>query len=187
MRVLRHSLALVLWVVTCVAQAAEVSGVRFAEQNSHAGVALPLRGAGLLTYFFIKAYASALYLPADTPSGGWATDVPKCLQIAYLVGIDGKDFGPAGEKVLARMVSAERMRAIKPQLAKIDKAYVDIKKGDRYDLCYAPGTGTTLKYNGKALTTVPGADFAAIYFNIWLGSKPVDDGLRDRLLALRPK
>ena len=183
MRKLRVGLVLLACSYCHVAHGAEVAGVRFAEQAIHDGVALPMRGAGLLTWFFIKAYASALYLPANTPSTAWAADVPKCLQIAYLVGIDAKDFGPAGEKVLARMIPAERMRAIRPQLAAIDKAYVDIKKGDRYDLCYAPAKGTTLKYNGNPLATIPGTDFAAVYFNIWLGPQPVDDGLRDDLLA----
>ena len=166
-----------------MAEGVKVADVQFSQLNTRGGAELPLRGAGLLTWFFIKAYASALYLPANTPSSAWASDVPKCLQIAYLVGIKGKDFGPAGEKVLARMFSADRLRAIKPGLAAIDKAYVDIKKGDRYDLCYAPNKGTTLLYNGKPLTTIPGAEFATIYYNIWLGSQPVDNDLRDHLLA----
>ena len=185
MRIQRAGLVLLFCTSFAVADGAKVAGVQFPSVNAHSGSELPLRGAGLLTWFFIKAYASALYLPANTPSNAWANDVPKCLQIAYLVGISGKDFGPAGEKVLARMFSAERLRAIKPQLAAIDKAYVDIKKGDRYDLCYVPNKGTTLLYNNKPLTTVPGADFAAVYYNIWLGKEPVDPDLRDHLLAIK--
>ena len=160
-----------------------IAGLNFGDAITHEGTNLPRRGAGLLTYFFIKAYASALYLPANVPSAAYKSDVPKCLEIAYLVGISGKKFGPAGEEVLQRTHPAAQMKALRPQLDAMSKAYVDINKGDRYDLCYAPGKGTTLKFNGKPLVTVPGSEFASVYYDIWLGSKPVDDELRDHLLG----
>ena len=180
------TLCALLWLSGGVAQAATVAGIKFAEQRAYDGNVLPLRGAGLLTrYLVIKAYGSAFYLPATAASYAFATDVPKCLQIAYLVDIDGKAFGPAGEEVLARMVDTARLRALQPQLRAIGKAYVDVKKGDRYELCYAPGKGTSLALNDKVLTTIPGAEFAAVYFHIWLGRDPVDRNLRDQLLALK--
>ncbi len=161
----------------------DIAGLRFTDAMVHEGTTLSRRGAGLLTYFFIKAYASALYLPANVPPGAYKTDVAKCLEIAYLVDIDGEDFGPAGEKVLARTQTPAQLRALRPQFDALSRAYVDVKKGDRYALCYAPGKGTTLKLNGRALTTVPGADFGALYYDIWLGPKPVDKDLRNRLLG----
>ncbi len=160
-----------------------IAGLSFGDALVHEGTNLQRRGAGLLTYFFIKAYASALYLPANVPTSAYRTDVSKCLEIAYLVDIEGKDFGPAGEKVLARTLTAAQMRALRPQFDAISRAYVDIKEGDRYSLCYAPGRGTTLKHNGRPLVTVPGAEFGAAYYDIWLGPKPVDNDLRDRLLG----
>ena len=161
----------------------DIAGVRFADAMVHEGTTLQRRGAGLLTYFFIKAYASALYLPANVPPSAYKSDVPKCLEIGYLVKIDGEDFGPAGEKVLARTLTPAQLRALRPQFEALSRAYVDVKNGDRYALCYAPGKGTTLKLNGRALTTVPGADFGALYYDIWLGPKPVDKDLRNELLG----
>ena len=161
----------------------DIAGLRFNDAMVHEGATLQRRGAGLLTYFFIKAYASALYLPATVPANAYKADVAKCLEIAYLVDIDGADFGPAGEKVLARTIPAAQLRALRPQFDALNRAYVDVKKGDRYSLCYAPGKGTTLKLTGRALTTVPGADFGALYYDIWLGAKPVDKGLRNKLLG----
>ena len=55
--------------------------------------------------------------------------------------------------------------------------------GDRYALSYVPGQGTELTLNGRRLVLVEGADFARVYFAIWLGERPLDDGMRDRLLA----
>ena len=46
-----------------------------------------------------------------------------------------------------------------------------------------PGRGTRLERNGSTLDTIPGADFAAAYFAIWLGAGPIDTRLRDQLLG----
>jgi hypothetical protein len=63
--------------------------------------------------------------------------------------------------------------------------YEDVVAGDRYALTYRPDLGTELSKNGRHLRTIPGADFAAAYFGIWLGDAPLDDALRDQLLAPR--
>ena len=69
------------------------------------------------------------------------------------------------------------------RLAKLNRAYVDVKPGDRYTLTYVPGKGTTLRLNGNPLVTVEGADFATAYFRIWLGEDPISPQLRDLLLG----
>jgi hypothetical protein len=48
---------------------------------------------------------------------------------------------------------------------------------------YVPGDGTSLLYNGKRLGMVPGAEFAAAFFAIWFGEKPLDPGLKRKLLG----
>jgi hypothetical protein len=58
----------------------------------------------------------------------------------------------------------------------------DVKPGDRYSINYLPEKGTELRFNEKPLGAVPGADFAAAYFGIWLGDEPISKGFRDRLL-----
>jgi hypothetical protein len=57
--------------------------------------------------------------------------------------------------------------------------------GDRYALTYLPGVGTELSLNGRPLGTIPGEDFAAALFSIWLGPHPLDDDLKRTLLASR--
>jgi len=37
--------------------------------------------------------------------------------------------------------------------------------------------------NGHRKGMIPGADFADAYFRIWLGERPLDTALRDRLLG----
>ena len=61
--------------------------------------------------------------------------------------------------------------------------YRDVEEGDRYRLTYSPGVGTTVALNGEPLGTIPGADFAADYFGIWLGEEPLDRSFRDQVLG----
>ena len=72
---------------------------------------------------------------------------------------------------------------MRDRLERFNATYRNVKPGDSYTLTYVPRAGTTLRLNGSALITVPGHDFAAAYFRIWLGDKPINDSLRDALLG----
>ena len=66
----------------------------------------------------------------------------------------------------------------------LHSAFLDVKKGDSYYLCYdAPQRLTTLTLNDTELVAVPSKEFAEAYFGIWLGAvQPIDEKLRDLLL-----
>ncbi|MFO7706634.1 MAG: chalcone isomerase family protein [Desulfobacterales bacterium] len=165
-------------------QAAVVEGVRFSERIQSGDVDLGLRGARLLRYMvFIKAYVAAFYLPEGTPSAEALADVPKHLEIEYFHAIAAPDFAKATRSGIARNVSMMGSEKIKPAVEELNALYRDIKPGDRYSLTYLPGQGTTLALNGTALGTVAGADFAAGLFAIWIGSAPLDEGLKQILLG----
>lgn len=144
---------------------------------------LTLCGAAPLRWLkLVKVYVAALYLPEGTRSSEVLSDIPKRLEISYLVAIKGADFGPAAEPILARNVSAAELKRLRHRIDRLNATYRDIKPGDRYALTYQPGRGTELSWNGEPLITIEGADFAAAYFSIWLGRKPLDDNLKKALL-----
>ena len=60
--------------------------------------------------------------------------------------------------------------------------YPDARNGDRCAIQYIPGYGTELTHNGRLMGLFPGADFARIYFSIWLGDRPASVRLRNDLL-----
>jgi hypothetical protein len=131
----------------------------------------------------VKVYAAALYLPPGSGPFDPANDLPRRLEFSYLVGIAGRDFGPAAERLLAQGFGPEALAPLRDRLDRLSAAYLDVKPGDRYALSYLPGTGTELTLNGRRLALIEGADFARAYFAIWLGHRPLDEPLRDRLLA----
>ena len=146
------------------------------------GQALPLRGTGRLVWMkLVTVYDAALYLPGDAAGADALKDAPKRLEIRYHVSIKGEKFGESAEAFLKKNVPAEVLAVIRQRIEQLNRLYQDVKEGDRYALDYAPEKGTTLSLNGSPLGTVEGADFAAAYFAIWLGSKPISDTMRDEL------
>ena len=148
------------------------------------GQTLPLRGAGRLVWMrVVTVYDAALYLPADVPGKDVLGDFPKRLELRYHISIKGEKFGGSAVPFLEKNVSREELARLKPRLERLNGLYRDVKEGDRYALTYAPGKGTTLSLNGTPLGTIEGADFAAAYYAIWLGAKPISDTMRDELMG----
>jgi hypothetical protein len=164
--------------------AAEIEGVRFADQIRSRDVTLQLRCVGLLRYkLFIKAYVAALYVGDGTTTDDVLADVPKRLELNYFWSINAADFGRAGDEILKRNVNDGTFVTLRPRLDRINAWYRDVKPGDRYSLTYLPGVGTELALNGTTIGVIDGADFATAYFRIWLGDKPIDASLREQLLG----
>jgi len=179
---LRILLAFSLLLLAAPAGARQIEGVDFPEAHEAAGVRLRLDCVGLLRYRVVfRGYVAGLYLPDAVPASAALDDVAKRLELSYFWDIDGEDFGKAAEAILARNVDAETLASLRPRLERLHALYRDVQPGDRYALTYVPGKGTELALNGKPLGTIEGADFAAAYYSIWLGSQPIDEVLKDQL------
>ena len=169
-----------------VASALTVENIAFADSTTIGGKPVPLRNAALLRYLkFIKAYVAALYLPEGVRAEDVLADLPKRLEISYLVSIKGPDFDKGAAPVLERNQTPAELARLMVRLDRINAAYQDVKPGDRYALTYLPGRGTELALNGTPLIVIEGADFAAAYFGIWLGREPIDEKLKRDLLKGR--
>ena len=59
----------------------------------------------------------------------------------------------------------------------------DIKKGDRIMGINQPGAGAQFLVNGKASGEIRDAEFARLFFGIWLSPKTSEPKLRTALLA----
>lgn len=160
-------------------------GACFDGQKEVEGQRLPLRGTGLLQYLKLDIYSGAFYAPehVDTPEEALA-DVPKSLILQYHRGIKVKWMQQASERILKKNPAVD-LQALKPRLDLIAGAYQKVEKGDRYELRYAPGKGTTLLLNDREVIQVPGEDFARAYLGIWLSEKPANARFRDSLLGRR--
>ncbi|RJP84147.1 MAG: hypothetical protein C4518_19785 [Desulfobacteraceae bacterium] len=166
------------------ADTAMIEGVEFKESYTAQEKTLSLRGVALLRYMvFIKAYVGALYLDKNQKADQIFNDVPKRLELHYFHAISAADFAESTRTLIEENLTPQERIRLGPQIAQMNALYRDVKPGDRYAATYLPGVGTELALNGKPLGIVPGVDYAAAYFGIWLGDNPIDKGFRDHLLG----
>ncbi len=111
-------------------------------------------------------------------------DRPLKLEFLYRRQISGDDLRRSGEVWLEKNLTADERARIAERVNTLQAAFRTVQDGDRYTLVYEPGVGTSLLDNGERRVTVPGADFPGLYFQIWLGERPVSAPLRDQLLGL---
>lgn len=171
------------------AGAATLEGQDFEDEIRLASRELRLNGLGVRKIFFIKAYVAGLYLneKAATLPTLVALPGPKRLQLRMLRAAGPDDFNSAlvagirenaGEAELLRL--ADRIIQLELTIKRIGVTV----KGDVINLDYMPGLGTQLAVNGaKQGQAIAGADFYAAILGIFVGDKPVDAMLKNRLLG----
>jgi hypothetical protein len=133
--------------------------------------------------FFFPLYEASLYTsPGGTSSDVLTAQAPFHLTFRYLRDIEKPIILKAAAKMLEKNLSPAEQDQIVERVADLNDAYTGVEEGDTSSLTYVPESGTTLRINGKSRITVPGQDFARLYFKIWLGPKPLSENLRDHLL-----
>lgn len=133
---------------------------------------------------FFPLYEAALY----TAPGADAADVleasePFHLTFRYLREIDKSIILKSADRMLEKNLSPEERDQIADRVARINEAYITVTEGDRSSLTFVPNEGTTLRVNGEARVTIPGDDFAQLYFRIWIGPEALSASLREHLLG----
>lgn len=147
---------------------------------------MTMLGTGEVLYLgLIKVYDARLYADTATSDNILDDNVSRCLSLNYVVAVKATDFIRAAEITLARQHTPEAIAAVRNELDILHQAYHNVERGDTYSLCYhAEQRRTSLSLNGRNLVSIDSAEFARLYFGIWLSDKePIDDGLRRDLLA----
>lgn len=171
------------------AQGLQLEGVKVEPTVQVAATALQLNGAGLRVRVFFKVYVAALYLPqkATDAAAVLAQKGPRRVAITMLRNVDADTFAGALNDGLRANHDAAQLAALKPQIDALNatlKAAGEAKKGDVIHLEFTPGAGTRVVINGQPRgDAMPGDDFFAALLRIWVGDKPVDDGLKKALLG----
>jgi hypothetical protein len=140
-----------------------------------------LTGQGTLTWFGLRVYEARLWTAAGFEPGTFARH-PFALDLTYQRALRGRDIA---QRSIAEMRNAgpfsdaqalqwrERMEAIFP----------DVKDGDRITGIHRPGRGAGFLVNGKPAGEIADAQFAQLFFAIWLAPTTSEPGLRAALLG----
>ena len=166
--------------VTNNCDAATSKGIHFEDEITVDGQALSLHGIGLLKWkYLVNVYLVGLYKPAKVPVSRVLEDIPKRLEYYFFVDMKAGDFQSTGFQLMAQNVGDEKARRLTGELEALNKLYQDVKAGQRYTLTYIPSKGVEMALDDKVLGLVPGAEFAAAYFSIWLEPDPVSKSLQE--------
>ena len=67
----------------------------------------------------------------------------------------------------------------------MEAAFPDVKDGDRLTGRYEPGSGAQFFFNGQPRQRIDDAQFARLFFGIWLSPQTSEPALREQLLGSR--
>lgn len=152
---------------------------------------LILNGSGLREIFWTDLYACGLYLPKKISSAPVivGTNKPMVIRLDILSNkIDKEKLIKAFKKGFKKSNTEKVASKFEKEIEKfVNFLDIDINVGDKYDIVYTPGIGTTLYANYHNKGTIKGLAFKAAIFNIWLSQyDPADKSLKKNLLN-KPK
>ncbi|MBC7547564.1 MAG: chalcone isomerase family protein [Polaromonas sp.] len=146
-----------------------------------------LIGKGRLNVFGFKVYDARLWAAPDFRSRGdtgYATQ-PLALELHYLRDFKALDIAERSIKEMRRSASIPDAQEAK-WLLELQRVVPDVKKGDRILGIHKPGTGANFWVNGKHVGDIQDAEFARLFFGIWLSPKTSEPQIRTLLLGGNP-
>lgn len=182
-------LALALAAATAAHAATEVAGVKFDDKTALGGAELALNGAGMRAKLFIKVYAVALYLPErkSAAADALALKGPKRLAIVTLRELTAEQFADALVEGIHKNLADSEAEPLRARIEQFKAAILALKsapKGAAVNIDWLPESGTRLVFNGERKgEDIPGEDFYNALLRIWLGDRPAQGDLKDRLLG----
>jgi Chalcone isomerase-like len=152
------------------AQAAEISGVKFADNAEVGGHSLLLNGLGIRYRTVIKVYAAGLYLPKKSQ------DEKEVLAMVGAKRIHAVMFREVDGDVLGRLLMqgirdnstpAESVKHLN-SISKLGQAFSERKKisaGESFTIDFDPKLGPQIRLNGKLMASQPNdPGFNSLFF-----------------------
>lgn len=173
-------LTLAMVILPFKVQATEINGVKFNPTYQDSTVTMNLKGTGLKTMLFFKAFVAGFYTNADKCAYDVA-EVSKRIEVEYFVSIPSRKLNAYTVERMKDNITPDEFLRINEQVKIMEKLFVDLKSGDRFSLTYIPGEGTQFAHNGNITGTIKGNEFAKALFAVWVGEKPFDRQLKNQI------
>ena len=165
----------VAWATTAATPPTEISA------------ALPgalLQGQGRLRYFGLHIYDAALWSLAPVMPGN-PLDAALALEMRYARALSGGSIADRSLDEMKRVGDFSRADGQR-WLDAMKQAFPDVKAGDRITGVHRPGIGAAFFVNGRATAEVRDAQFAQLFFGVWLSPRTSQPALRAALLGTTP-
>jgi hypothetical protein len=110
---------------------------------------------------------------------------PLALELAYLRELKGAAIAERSLKEMRRVGNLTAELEAR-WLAEMQRLFPDVRRGDRLLGLQRPGEGAFFWLNGQARGELRDAQFARLFFGIWLSPQTSEPALRQALLGIPP-
>ena len=140
-----------------------------------------LQGEATLRFVGLRIYHARLWTLPDFRSEKLG-EQPLALELDYLRDIKGSAIAERSLQEMRRVGSFSEAQGQR-WLEQMQRIFPDIKAGDRLTGQLLPGQGAAFWHNGRPTGRVPEAEFATLFFGIWLSPATSEPDMRLALLG----
>lgn len=142
-----------------------------------------LQGHERFRWFGFSVYDIRLWVNEPLTEQAWAQR-PFALELTYARTLKGQAIA---EKSLEEIEAQENINAQQQAgwLSFMQSAFPNVKDGDRLTGIYRPDGGAEFYFNGRETASTEDADFARLFFGIWLSPDTSEPALRRALFGMR--
>jgi len=140
-------------------------------------------GSATLRFFGLRVYDARLWVAGPVPGADWAA-APFALELQYARSLKGEQIAERSLVEMRRQGDIAEPVAER-WLGNMKQLFPDVNAGDRITGLNLPGTGARFYVNGRLRGEPREADFARMFFGIWLSPRTSEPAMREQLLGLR--
>lgn len=147
-----------------------------------------LQGSGRLRFLGLRVYDSRLWVGEQSAGPDWL--VPLALEIEYLRALDGAQIAERSLEEMRRQATVAADTGAR-WLSQMKELFPNVREGDRITGVLvpagapgaAPAAAARFYVNGRLRGEVRDAEFARLFFGIWLAPQTSQPALREQLLG----
>jgi hypothetical protein len=143
-----------------------------------------LQGQGTLRYFGLRVYDAVLWTNTSLAAAA-ASATPLALELRYARRLRGPLIAERSIQEMRRQTEIDDARA-RRWLDAMSRLFPDVDEGDRITGVHRPGEAARFHVNGRFVGELRDADFARLFFGIWLSPQTSEPQLRAALLGGTP-
>lgn len=140
-----------------------------------------LLGSGRLTFFRLPVYEARLWVSSGFTAANSA-QVPLALELQYARAVGGKLIAERSLSEMKKLGEVTDEQSTR-WLAEMTRLFPDIAQGERLTGVHRPGESARFFFNGRLRGEVRDADFARLFFSVWLSPRTSEPQLRQALLG----
>ncbi len=178
----------ILLLLSPLAHALEIKGVRLPKKIKANENELVLNGGALRSVWGFKVYVAGLYLKKNSKDEKhiMAEDrESKRIHITMLREVSGKKFETTIQESIDANLSSSEKRKFASELKAFLKCFSGgsaLKKKSTVNIDYLPEQGTKVSVDKNVFDLIPGDEFYHVLLRLWIG-KPTQESMKSGLLG----